>query len=91
MSIPFSSEQLACVRDDDDARRMAARAADHEHELDAFVQTAETDVCHAEAALSHAARRIRGQCGRVAATVCGPREASYREYGGSASRVYQRA
>jgi CheY-like chemotaxis protein len=37
---------------------MAARAADHEHEIDAFVQTTESDVRHAETALSHALARF---------------------------------
>ena len=52
MSISFSSEQLARIRDN--ARCLAARAADHEHQLEAFVRTAETDVRHAKAALSDA-------------------------------------
>jgi hypothetical protein len=52
MSIPCSSEELACIRDD--ARRLAVGAAHHEHELEAFVRTPETDVRHAEAALSQA-------------------------------------
>jgi CheY-like chemotaxis protein len=52
MSLPFSFEQLARIRDD--ARRLAARAAEHERELAAVVRTAETDVRQAEAAQSHA-------------------------------------
>jgi hypothetical protein len=52
MSIPFSFEQLARIRDD--IRRLAARAADHQHELEAVVRAAEADVREAEAARSHA-------------------------------------
>jgi len=52
MSIPFSFEQLMRIRDD--VRRLAARAADHELDLEAVVRTAEIDVRHAEAAQSDA-------------------------------------
>jgi hypothetical protein len=51
MSIPFSFEELAHIRDG--ARRLAAGAADHERELAAVVRTAETDVRQAEAAQPH--------------------------------------
>jgi CheY-like chemotaxis protein len=51
MSIQSFPEQLACIRDD--ARRLSARAADHEAEIEVFVRAVETDVHHAEAALSN--------------------------------------
>jgi hypothetical protein len=57
MSLPFSLEQLGRIRDD--IRRLAARAADHQHELEAVVRAAETDVRQAEAAPSHALPRLR--------------------------------
>jgi CheY-like chemotaxis protein len=52
MSMPYSFEQ--CVRIRDDVRRLAARAADHQLELEAVVRSAETDLRQAEAALSYA-------------------------------------
>ena len=52
MSLASSFEQLARIRDD--IRRLAARAADHQHELEAVVRAAEADVREAEAARSHA-------------------------------------
>jgi hypothetical protein len=42
MSMPFSPEQLACIRDD--ARHLAAQAMDHERDLEALVRAAESDI-----------------------------------------------
>ena len=52
MSISYSTEQLARIRDD--ARQLAARATDHHVDLEAAVRTAESGLRHAEAALSDA-------------------------------------
>lgn len=52
MSLPSSFEPLARIRDD--IRCLAARAADHQHELEAVVRAPEADVREAEAARSHA-------------------------------------
>ncbi len=46
MSIPFSPEQLACIRDD--ARHLAAQAMDHERDLEALVRAAECDIGNAK-------------------------------------------
>ncbi len=52
MSIPFSSERLAGIRDD--VRRLAGRAGEHEDDLEGLVLAAEDSVRDAEAALSRA-------------------------------------
>jgi len=52
MSSPFSSQDLARVRDE--ARRLAGRAGDHEGHLEGLVRAADADVREAEADLSHA-------------------------------------
>jgi len=52
MLIPCSFEQHARMRDD--VRRLAARAADQQLELEAVARSAETDLRQAEAALSYA-------------------------------------
>jgi two-component system, cell cycle response regulator DivK len=53
MSLRFPSEQLADFRHD--ARVLIERTADQEGQLEALAASAERDVQHAEAALSHAA------------------------------------
>jgi CheY-like chemotaxis protein len=48
MSAPFSTEHLSCLRDE--ARRLVARAGDHEDDLEALLRAVDTDASPAEAA-----------------------------------------